>query len=143
MTAARHRHRVAAASPARRARRGHSLVAVLIAMVLLAVGAMSLLGASASTTTFHTLAQNRTNGLAIARTYLEELRMRDPWTVVSEASVAVDAEGVPDSDGPFARHVTVTTVRQNLLRVTVQVDLPRGASPVSLTTALFRGAQVD
>jgi type IV pilus assembly protein PilV len=143
MTGARRRHGVAAASRARRDRRGHSLVAVLIAMVLLAVGAMSLLGASASTTTFHTLAQNRTNGLAIARTYLEELRMRDPWTVQSEASVQVDAEGVPASDGHFARRVTVTTVRQNLLQVTVHVDLPRGATPVSLTTAVFRGAQVD
>ncbi len=143
MTAARHRHRVAAASPARRARRGHSLVAVLIAMVLLAVGAMSLLGASASTTTFHTLAQNRTHGLAIARTYLEELRMRDPWTVESEAAVTVDAEGVPSASGQFSRRVTVTVVRQNLLQVTVRVDLPRGATPVSLTTAVFRGAQVD
>lgn len=143
MTGACRRHGVAAASRARRDRRGHSLVAVLIAMVLLAVGAMSLLGASASTTTFHTLAQNRTNGLAIARTYLEELRMRDPWTVENEAAVAVDAEGVPSASGLFSRRVTVTVVRQNLLRVTVHVTLPRGATPVSLTTAVFRGAQVD
>ena len=115
----------------------------MIAMVLLAVGAMALMGASASTTTFHTLAQNRTNGLAIARSYLEELRMRDPWTVANEAAVAVDAEGVPNANGPFSRRVTVTVVRQNLLQVTVHVDLPRGAKPVSLTTAVFRGAQVD
>jgi Tfp pilus assembly protein PilV len=115
----------------------------MIAMVLLAVGAMALMGASASTTTFHTLAQNRTNGLAIASSYLEELRMRNPWTLANEAAVAVDAEGVPSANGPFARRVGVTVVRQNLLRVTVSVDLPRGTTPVSLTTAVFRGAQVD
>jgi hypothetical protein len=50
---------------------------------------------------------------------------------------------VPNANGPFSRRVTVTAVRQNLLQVTVHVDLPRGAKPVSLTTALFRGAQVD
>ena len=69
--------------------------------------------------------------------------MRDPWTVANEAAVAVDAEGVPNANGPFSQRVTVTAVRQNLLQVTVHVDLPRGAKPVSLTTALFRGAQVD
>lgn len=126
-----------------RRRRGQSLIAVMIAMVLLGIGSMALLGASASTTTLQTLAQNRTHAVAIARNYLEELRMRDPWTVESEAAVAVDAEGVPNSAGPFARSVAVRVVRQNLLEVTVTVTMPQGTSPVSLTTALFRGAQVN
>lgn len=113
----------------------------MVAVVLLTIGVISLMGASISTGTFQTLAQNRTYGLAIARAYLEELRMRDPWTLTSEAAVAVTAEGTPNTIGAFTRTVTVKEVNQNLLSVTVAVDLPRGKQPVTLTTAVFRGAQ--
>lgn len=122
-----------------RARRGFSLVAMMVAMILLVVGLMSLAGANAQTTTLQTVAQNRTNAIAIARGYVEQIRTRDPWLVESEAAVRLSADGVPQSTGDYLRTVGVQELRSNLLQVEVTVQYPRGAQRVKLTTALFRG----
>jgi Tfp pilus assembly protein PilV len=114
-----------------------------MAVVLLAIGVLSLAGASASTVSFQTMAQNRTHAIGIARSHLEALRMQDPWSVVSEAVVAVNAEGIPAANGGFARSVTVTVVRTNLVEVRVSVAFPQGDAPVVLSTGIFRGAQVQ
>lgn len=123
----------------RRARRGFTLVSMIVALVLLTVGLMSLAAANAQTVTLQTIAQNRTNAIAIGRGYVEQLRTRDPWDIQSEPEVKVNAEGVPASTGAYKRTVTVTTVRQNLIRLEVRIDFPRGAQPVVLTTSMFRG----
>ena len=112
---------------------------MIVAMVLLAVGLTSLAKASSQTVTMQTLAQNRTNAIAIARSYLEQIRTRDPWTVVSEPETLVDAQGVAAAGGPFKRRVTVVVSRQNLLKVDVVVTFPRGTQPITLTTNFFRG----
>lgn len=129
-------------APGRR-RRGYSLISTMMAVVLLAIGILSLSGASTSAVSFQTMAQNRTHAIAIARTHLEGVRMRDPWTVASEPAVAVNAEGLPAATGGFSRSVAVTVVRTNLVRVAVSVAFPNGDAPVVLTTQLFRGAQVQ
>jgi type IV pilus assembly protein PilV len=131
----------AGGAAARRA--GYSLVSTLMAVVLLAIGVLSLAGASASTVSFQTMAQNRTHAIGIARSHLEALRMQDPWSVVSEAAVVVNAEGIPAANGGFARSVTVTVVRTNLVEVRVSVAFPQGDAPVVLSTGIFRGAQVQ
>jgi Tfp pilus assembly protein PilV len=128
---------------ARRLRAGYSLVAVLVAMTLLVVGLMSLAGANVSTTRFQGLAQNRTHAIIIARGYLEELRMRDPWSVTSEAATTVGPDGTPVAGGAFTRTVVVTELRTNLLEATVSVTYPQGASPITLATRVFRGAQTQ
>lgn len=122
-----------------RGRRGFTVIAMLVALVLLAVGLMSLARASAQTVTMQTLAQNRTNAIAVARGYLEQVRTRDPWTIASEASTLVDAEGKPSVGGFYRRRVEVTAMRDNLLQVTVFVDYPRGTQPITLITSFFRG----
>lgn len=121
------------------ARRGFTTVSMLVALVLMAVGLMSLANASAQTVTMQTLAQNRTNAIAVARAHLEQIRSRDPWTIVSEGAQRVDAEGKPSPGGFYTRTLQVLTTRQNLIRVDVLVDYPRGTQPITLTTALFRG----
>jgi len=125
--------------PIRRARSGFTIISMLVAIILLAVGMMSLATASANTITMQTLAQNRTNAIAIARGYLEQVRTRDPWTVVSESAVRLDADGTAASTGAFQRSMVVTVTRQNLLRIDLTVTYPRGTQPVALTTSFFRG----
>lgn len=120
-------------------RRGFTLVSMIVAIILLAVGLSSLASANASTIKLQTLAQNRTNAIAIGRSYLEQVRTRDPWLVQTESAVRLGAEGTPSSSGPYVRTMTVTETRQNLVKIEVKVDYPRAATPVLLTTLLFRG----
>lgn len=122
-----------------RKRRGFSLVSMMVAMILLAVGLSSLAGANAQTVTLQTVAQNRTNAIAIARSYVEQLRTRDPWLVGNEPAVRLSADGVPQANGPYLRSVVIREPRNNLVQLDVVVDYPRSAQPVKLTTALFRG----
>lgn len=122
-----------------RSRTGFTIVSMLVAIILLAVGMMSLATASASTMTLQTQAQNRTNAIAIARGYLELVRTRDPWTLVSEGAVRLNADGQGASTGAFTRSMQVTVTRQNLLRVELTVSYPRATQPVTLTTSFFRG----
>ena len=122
-----------------RARDGYSIVAVIMSIVLLTVGLMSLAGASAQTVAMQTLAQNRTNAIAIARGHMERIRARDPWTGEAEPAQRGDAEGTPSATGAYTRTVKVSTARQNLLKVDVEVTAPRATTPIVLTTLFFRG----
>ena len=130
-----------ASSDARGARRraGFTLFAMVVAIVLLAAGLSSLATANANTIKLQTLAQNRTNAIAIARAYVEQVRTRDPWLLQSEAPMRLDADGTPSTGGAYTRTLTVTTTRQNLVRVEVRVDYPRATTPLLLTTSVFRG----
>lgn len=123
----------------RRTRRGFTIVSLLVAIILLTVGMISLAGANAQTVTMQTVSQNRTSAIAIARAYMEQVRTRDPWSIVSESPTAVNSEGQAVANGPYRRTLTVTTTRQNLIKLDVSVDYPRGAQPVQLTTSFFRG----
>jgi type IV pilus assembly protein PilV len=112
---------------------------MLVAMILLGVGVSALAHSNGQTIVMQTLAQNRTNAIAIGRGYLEQVRSRDPWTVESEAAINVDASGAPSPNGSYRRALQVTASRQNLLTVEVRVDFPRGTTPIVLKTMLFRG----
>ncbi len=119
--------------------RGFTLVSTLVAIILLAVGMTSLATASGNTITMQTLAQNRTNAIAIARSYMEEVRTRDPWTVQSETAARLNSDGQASATGAFVRTLTVAATRNNLLQVDVAVVYPRGSQPVTLTTSFYRG----
>lgn len=108
-------------------------------MVLLVVGVSALGTANASTVKLQTLAQNRTNAIAIARAYVEQVRTRDPWLVQTESATRVNAEGVASASGAYTRRLTVRETRNNLVEIEVRVDFPRASQPVTLTTNLFRG----
>ena len=123
----------------RTARRGFTLVSLIVAIILLAVGLSALASANAGTIQLQTLAQNRTNAIAIGRSYLEQVRTRDPWLLKTEPAIRLGAEGTPETDGAYVRTMTVTEARQNLVKIDVQVDYPRAQTPVLLTTLLFRG----
>lgn len=112
---------------------------MMVAMVLLVVGVSALATANSSTVTLQTLAQNRTNAIAIARSYIEQVRTRDPWLLRSEAAVRLDADGTPSANGAYVRRLVVRESRNNLLEIEIRVDYPRATQPVSLVTNLFRG----
>jgi type IV pilus assembly protein PilV len=112
---------------------------MIVAVVLLTVGLLSLAGANSQTIALQTIAQNRTNAIAIARAYVEQVRTRDPWLLQTEAAVRLNGDGITSGSGAFVRRLTVTQLRQNLIRIEVRVDFPRSSQPVTLTTLMFRG----
>jgi Tfp pilus assembly protein PilV len=122
----------------RRARRGFTLLSMVVALVLLSVGIFALARANTASISMGTKSANRDVALAIGRSYVEVLRSRNPQTVVSETPVPVNENGVTTADGVYTRSVTVTTVRDNLLQVQVAVDYPNPTLPVVIDTYLYR-----
>ncbi len=129
-------------SVVRTERRGFTLVSMIVAIVLLTVGILALGNANTNTIKYQAMAQNRTNAVAIARAYLEEVRSRDPWSLESEAVVRVGADGMPDGAGMFERSMEVTEERKNLLLLELTVDFPRAEQPVKMTTYQYRGSSL-
>lgn len=127
------------ASCTRAVRKGFTLVSMIVALVLLGVGVGALARSSAETLKFQNIAQNKTNAIAIARAYVESLRTRDPWSMRSESTVAVDQDGTSSPGGRYSRAMSMVVERQNLLRLTITVRYPRMVDPVILTTFLYRG----
>ncbi|MEO7358945.1 MAG: prepilin-type N-terminal cleavage/methylation domain-containing protein [Gemmatimonadaceae bacterium] len=122
-----------------RGRRGFTLVSMIVALVLLGVGVGALAHSSAETLKYQNIAQNKTNAIAIARTYVETLRTQDPWVMQTEPSVAVDQDGTLSNSGKYSRAMDLAVERQNLVRLTITVNYPRMTDPVVLTTFLYRG----
>lgn len=139
MIASRRRIESASVTPNARSRRGFTLVSMIVALVLLGVGVGALAHSSAETLKFQNIAQNKTNAIAIARAYVENLRTRDPWTMQSEPAVNVDPDGAANNGGQYSRAMAMAVERQNLVRLTITVNYPRMTDPVVLTTFLYRG----
>lgn len=132
-------HRTTRRTRLMRARRGFTLISMMVALVLLVVGVSALATANGSTVKLQTLAQNRTNAIALARSYVEQVRTRDPWMVESESAIRLNSDGTASSTGAYVRTLTVRETRNNLVEVEVRVDYPRATQPVKLITSLFRG----
>lgn len=122
-----------------RGRRGFSMVSMIVALVLLGVGVGALGKSSAETLRYQNIAQNKTNAIAIARGYVENVRTRDPWLLQSESAVKVDADGSLSASGLYSRAMEMTVERNNLVRLKISVKYPRMTDPVILTTFLYRG----
>ncbi len=120
--------------------RGYSLISMMVAMVLLTVGVIALMRTTGEIVEGYGTTSIRTTALSIARGYLEELRTRDPATLVTEAAVTVNGSGVADVNGNFSRSVTVTSPQGNLRQVVVTVNFTRAARPIELVTLVFMSA---
>ncbi len=116
---------------------GFTLIAVLVAMVLLSVGVLSLTRTGSAVLVAQSKVASRTTALSIARARMEEIRSRDPGTLQSEPAVQVDEAGVQISGGKYTRSVVVTPENQNLVRVKVVVEFPRSSVPIELVTLAF------
>ncbi len=116
---------------------GYSLVSVLIALLLLAVGVISLSNVLTQSVSMQTVMSTRTSALYIAQAHMEDLKSRDPITLASESAVAVDERGQPDVNGIFTRSVVVDSAGRNLMSVVVSVTTPRSNNPIQLTTWVY------
>jgi type IV pilus assembly protein PilV len=117
---------------------GVGLISVMVAIVLLSIGVMSVSQVLTQAVTMQTIVAMRTTGLDIARSYMEEVKGRDPLTLVSESAVRVNHQGEEDSTGLFTREITVASVDLHLDEVVVIVTLPR-SKPIRLLTWIYDG----
>jgi type IV pilus modification protein PilV len=123
-----------------RDKRGFTLVSVLVALAILAIGLLALARAQAAMVASQGNVANRTTALTIARDYAEVLRSRSPWSLVSEAPLAVDARGQPAANGAYRRSTNVTVLANNLIQVQILVNYPRATAPIDITTLIYRSS---
>lgn len=124
-------------------RRGFTLISVMIAVVIMAVGVLALSKTLTGAMQANSRAGLRTVALDIARQRMEFLRGQRPQDMVDFAEAggtAVDETGKTVTGGKFIRTVLVTDVRANLVSVTVRVTYPTGTTPVELVTYVYTGA---
>ena len=127
---------------ARRHERGFTLISVMIALVMLAVGVLALSSTLTSAAAANSSAGFRTVGLDIARQRMEWLRSLPPQDVAVNAEpggTTVNAEGQADNAGKFTRRVIVTDVRASLISVQIRVSYPGGTQPIELLTYIYTG----
>jgi type IV pilus assembly protein PilV len=117
---------------------GFGLISVMVAIVLLSIGVLSVSQVLTQSVTMQTIVAMRTTGLDIARSYMEEVKGRDPLTLASESAVQVNERGEVDSGGSFTRELTVVSVDLHLDEVVVIVTLPR-SNPIRLLTWVYDG----
>ena len=122
----------------RRPDAGMSLISVMIAIILLSIGVTSVSQVLTQSVAMQTIVAMRTTGLDVARSYMEEVRGRDPLTVTAEAEVRVNDRGEVDSNGRFLRELTIQTVDLHLVEAIVIVTLPR-SNPIRLVTWIYDG----
>ena len=117
---------------------GMGLISVMVAIILLSIGVLSVSQVLTQSVTMQTIVAMRTTGLDIARSYMEEVKGRDPLTLVSESAVQVNERGEEDSEGFYTREITVNSVDLHLDEVVVIVTLPR-SNPIRLLTWVYDG----
>ncbi|NIR42451.1 MAG: hypothetical protein GWN99_00985 [Gemmatimonadetes bacterium] len=106
---------------------GFGIMSVLVALVMLSVLVVAVGASTITSVSMKTEAQTRATAGSIAATYLEELKTRDPLTLVSEDPVQVDEAGEPDPAGSFERSVNISTgPSPNTRLVEVVILYPRG-----------------
>ncbi|MBC7841819.1 MAG: hypothetical protein H7099_05890 [Gemmatimonadaceae bacterium] len=126
-----------------RDRAGFALLSVMVAVVLLATGVMAIGAANTVRIRTQTQSTSRSAALNVARSYLENVRGRDAWSIAAESPTRVNAEGLPDASGAFTRELLVTVERTNLLRLEVVVTGPGTAAPIRLMTNAYRGGTMS
>lgn len=115
---------------------GYGLVSVVMAILLLSVGALSVSNVLTQSVAMQTVSSVRTAGLDVARAYMEDLKSRHPSEIASVASVRVNERGEEDPAGAYAVEVDVNEAEKKIKQVTVMVTTPR-SSPVTLVTLIY------
>lgn len=117
---------------------GMGLISVIVALTLLSVGILSLTQVLTQSVSMQTVTSQRTTALDVARSYMEQVKGRDPLTLVTESAVQVNERGELDGSGVFTRELTIVSVSLHLVEATVIVTLPR-SNPIELVTWIYDG----
>ena len=126
--------------------KGFSLISVLVALTLIAVGLSAFSMAAFRAAKLENDTTLRFHADMIAKSHIEDLLARDPGTLVSEAPVQIDMEGTVGA-GPMTREVIVANAQRLdqsnnleeqrfLRRVIVKVTTPT-AGVVKLSTLVY------
>ena len=123
---------------------GFSLVSVLVAMVLLAVGVVALSSSSAFLMSMQTDTSIRSTATSLAIAYMEEVKRRPARTLASEGPTTIDEIGLDSPDGHFVRSFTVTEdpSAPDVVKAMVDVKYPAGlgrTGRVEMVTIIYRG----
>lgn len=116
---------------------GFTLISVIIAVVILSVGIIALGKTQSALIRAQATSAERNVALSIARNYIEEVRARTT-VPVSEASVNVDETGALAAGGAYQRTLVIQDLGSNLYNATCNVTYPRGTTPVSIVTLIYR-----
>jgi type II secretory pathway pseudopilin PulG len=126
--------------------RGFSLIAVLVAVVLVAVAVVALSGTIVYVLSMQSESTIRSTAAGIAAAYMEEVKARPVASLASEAAVAVDNTGRTTSgvgEQAFLRELTVDAgpvPKSKLVKISVQY--PRGSTRmghIDLVTIIYEG----
>jgi len=125
---------------------GFGIVSVLVAIVLLAIGVVTLSSSSAFLVSLRTDASARATAASIATSYMEEVKRRPTRELASEEPVTVNETGTQDEAGVFVRTLTVGPEASlpDAARVVVLVEYPAGFGrrrTVELVTIIYQGLQ--
>ncbi len=123
-------------------RPGFALLSLMVAVVLLATGVMAIGAANTARLRSQTSSTARSAGLNVARTYLENVRGRDPWGLATESPAQVDGTGAVSPNGEFTRVLNVTVLQANLLTIEIVVTGARLSAPIRLVTNVYRGGTI-
>ena len=116
---------------------GFTVLELVVALILLGVAIFSLAQTSMVSMNAQTHASMRTTAAALSKSYMEEVKTRDPTTLANESSVLVNEWGDSDSLAVFTRTMTVDSVAENLSRVTIEVAYPKSDVPVVMETIIY------
>lgn len=116
---------------------GFTIVSVLIAMVLLSVGILSVMTVSVQAFAMQTHGGTKSTALSIARSYMEEVRGREPTDLESEDAIQVNEDGQSDDTGVYTRELIVEDKSVHLMEVTVRVTYPGATKPLELVTLVY------
>lgn len=130
--------------PLSRDEAGYSLLEVMVALVVLSLGAMVVAGSMVTVLSATTRAGEQSRATALAVQKLESLKAELATEVDAETPQAIDAEGTPDPDGAYTRWVEVVDetsgASANTKEVTVVVEYRSGQGGeqlVELFTILY------
>jgi prepilin-type N-terminal cleavage/methylation domain-containing protein len=123
--------------------KGFSLIEVMIAMVILAIGFAALIQSSTYSIGVRHGSSSRASAVYVAASYLEEIKMWPDSVIVSEPATPVSMDGIVDVFGPFTRTVVIDrTIAPELIKATVTVEYPWALGnrhSVEVHTFVFKG----
>ncbi len=119
-----------------RARRGFTIIEVMVAVVVLMIGVLALISSSATVNRMLGEGRRVTEAVQVAQARIEYLRQQAYRPDVARCSHANFASGSTITGVINESWIRDATVNPNIVRVTAAYHLPRGDRTVTLTTTI-------